>query len=275
MTRKNIFSDLLPENSDDVSHGYKPDLKKLQQKTADHPVEKKIETPKKAVEKEPDHRAGHRERLRERFMAGGGDALPDYEIVEMLLFLGIPRRDVKPLAKELLKIFKSYPALLAAEPEALMSVKGMTKNAVVALKLVQHSAHRMLKQDIIGQPVLNSWSRLIDYLHATMSQEKKEQFRILFLDRKNNLIADEVQQTGTVDNTPAYPREVVKRALELSATAIILVHNHPSGDHSPSDADLIMTKQIIKAAQTLDITVHDHVIISRNGHTSLRNEGLI
>ncbi len=221
------------------------------------------------------HHLGHRDRLRTRFVEGGGEALADYELIEMLLFLGIPRKDTKPLAKDLIKHFKSYEAVLATDYDDLAAFKGMTKNAAVALKLVQASAHRMLRASVMGEPVLNSWARLMDYLRATMAQEKREHFRILFLDRKNNLIADEVQQSGTVDQTPVYPREIVKRAIQLNATALILVHNHPSGDPSPSRADIDMTRQVVEAAKTLDIVVHDHIIVSRKGLTSLKNEGLM
>jgi DNA repair protein RadC len=201
--------------------------------------------------------------------------MPDYEIVEMLLALGILRKDTKPLAKALLSQFKSFPTLLAADYDDLCAVKGMTKNAATGLKLVEASAKRMMQQDLIGKPILNSWSRLTDYLYATMAQEKKEHFRVLFLDRKNNLIADEIQQSGTVDQTPIYPREVLKRALELCATALILVHNHPSGDPSPSAQDIQMTNTVIDAAKALDMVVHDHIIVSQKGYTSMRNEGFL
>lgn len=221
------------------------------------------------------HHLGHRDRLRTRFLEGGESALADYELVEMLLFLGIPRKDTKPLAKELIRAFHSFAGVMAADYEALAAVKGMTKSAAVTMKLVEAAAHRMMKKTLIGQPVLSSWSRLVEYLHATMAQEKKEHFRILFLDRKNNLIADEIQQTGTVDQTPVYPREILKRALHHAATAVVLVHNHPSGDPTPSQADIEMTKQIIVAANALDITVHDHLIVSRKGVTSMKSEGLI
>lgn len=276
MTRKNIFSDLMPAQSAQYetapSRQSRDDTENVQFQTQEQEEQPQPASPSK---KERPHHTGHRDRLRNRFMDGGSAALADYELVEMLLFLGIPRKDVKPLAKTLLQRFGGYSALLAAAPEDLLAVKGMTRNAVVALKLVKESAQRMMKQDVLGQPVLNSWGRLMDYLYATMAEEKKEHFRILFLDRKNNLIADEIQQTGTVDQTPAYPREIVKRALELSATALILVHNHPSGDPAPSAADIEMTSQIMNAAKALEITVHDHVIISKKGYTSFKSEGLI
>ena len=314
MTRKNIFSDLLPNDHDAVdSYKQNTDHDQMSKAEATHnkadlfspkeqsaanleknegsftkvtiiPEAAKSNSQNSAPQTEPTddikskekpHYAGHRDRLRQRFLDGGAQAVADYEIVEMLLFLGIPRKDTKPLAKDLLKTFKSYPAMLAADMEDLLNVKGMTKNAAIALKLVEESARRMMQQQVIGQPVLNSWGRLMDYLYATMAQEKREHFRILFLDRKNNLIADEIQQTGTVDQTPVYPREIVKRALQLSSTALILVHNHPSGDPSPSDADITMTKQIVEAAKALDITVHDHVIVSKTGYKSFKSEGLL
>lgn len=269
MSKKNAFSDLFPPSYDrEQQKASLPEKEPFSSAS-----EKKATKPKD--ESDTPHYQGHRERLRERFMSGEARALPDYEIVEMLLFLGIPRKDVKPLAKILLQKFDNLACLLAAEPRELLEIKGMTQNAVCALKIVREAASRMMKQDLIGKPILNSWERLTDYLYATMAQEKKEHFRILLLDRKNNLIADEVQQTGTVDQTQAYPREILKRTLELSATAIILVHNHPSGDPSPSSADIQMTKNIINAANALDITVHDHVIVSKKGLLSFRKEGLL
>jgi len=189
------------------------------------------------------HYLGHRQRLRERFMAGGADALPDYELLELLLFQARPRGDVKPLAK--------------------------------ALKTVQAAALRMAKQDLLDRPVINSWKKLIDYCHASMAYEKIEQFRLLFLDGKNALIAEEVQQRGTVNHTPVYVREVVKRALELGASAIVMVHNHPSGDPAPSKDDIAMTREVAAAADKLGIVLHDHLIIGRKGHASLKSMGLI
>ena len=230
---------------------------------------------KPAKELEKPHYSGHRQRLRERFVNGGPEALQDYELLELILFMAIPRRDVKPLAKDLLNRFGSLPELLNAPYEDLIKVKGISENTATALLAVTATARRMMKKELINKPVLNSWTRLMDYCHATMAHEKKEHFRILFLNKKNELIGDEIQQSGTVDHTPAYPREIMKRALEFGATALILVHNHPSGDPKPSEADIIMTKQIVNAAQTFDITIHDHVVISRNGYTSFRNEGLL
>ncbi len=216
------------------------------------------------------HYAGHRERLRRRFMEGGADALPDYELLELVLARAIPRRDVKPLAKTLLAKFGSFADVLAAPPARLMEVEGVGDGLVVDLKIVHAAGLRLLKRQVMNRPLLTTWSQVLDYCTAAMAYAEKEQFRILFLDRKNALIADEVQQEGTVDHTPVYVREVVKRALELSASAIILVHNHPSGDPTPSPADIDMTRRIVEAADKLGIKVHDHIIVGRTGHASLK-----
>jgi len=228
-----------------------------------------------AAEKETPHYHGHRDRLRERFLAGGPDALPDYELLELVLFMAIPRRDVKPLAKELLVRFGSLAGVLNAEPAELRKFEGLSDTSITALKAVQAAAHRMLKQEVMKKPILSSWSRLIDYCAATMAHETRESFRILFLNKKNELMADEIQQTGTVDHTPAYPREIMKRALELGATALILCHNHPSGDPTPSQADVDMTKAIIAAGKTFSIVIHDHIIVSKNGTSSFKTMGLL
>lgn len=220
------------------------------------------------------HYAGHRERLRARFLKSP-DALPDYELLELILFMAIPRRDVKPIAKDLIARFKDLNGVLNATPNELMGVKGISETTAITLKSVQAAAHRMLGQNVLGKTVLNSWQKLLDYLNATMASEKKEHFRILFLNKKNQLIADEIQQSGTVDHTPAYPREIMKRALELGATAMILVHNHPSGDSSPSQADVDMTNDIIAAAAPFDIIIHDHLIVSTGGITSFKTMDLI
>ncbi len=228
----------------------------------------------KSEEKPPKpHYSGHRQRLRERFVQGGAEAFQDYELLELILFMAIPRRDVKPLAKELLAKYKTLPALLAAPIQQLTQTAGVSENVAISLKAVAATAHRMLRQEVMNKPVLNNWTRLMDYCMATMAHEGKEHFRILFLNKKNELIADEIQGSGTVDQTPAYPREVVKRALELSATALILLHNHPSGDPSPSQADIDLTRDIIRAAEPLNITIHDHVIVSHNGYVSMKGEG--
>lgn len=213
---------------------------------------------------------GHRERLRERFNQGGADAMPDYELLELVLFRAIPRQDTKPVAKSLIAKFGTFGDVLAAPSARLKEVKGVGDKVIFELKLIQAAALRMSRNTVLDKPALTSWTALIDYCTAAMAYDDREQFRILFLDRKNVLIADEVQQRGTVDHTPVYPREVVKRALELSASAIILVHNHPSGDPTPSQADITMTQQIVDVATKLSITVHDHIIIGRKGHASFK-----
>ncbi|MDQ0421088.1 DNA repair protein RadC [Peteryoungia aggregata LMG 23059] len=221
------------------------------------------------------HYVGHRERLRSRFRDGGETALADYEILELLLFRLIPRRDTKPIAKALLARFQTLAGVLGAPPALLQEVKGVGETVALDLKLIANVAQRMLKSELREKQVLSSWSSVIDYCHAAMAYETTEQFRILFLDKRNVLIADEIQGRGTVDHTPVYPREVVKRALELSATAIILVHNHPSGDPTPSRADIDMTRTIVETAKPLGITVHDHIIIGKDGHASLKGLRLI
>lgn len=219
----------------------------------------------------PNPNAGHRGRARQRFLQVGEQPLQDYELLELVLQLLIPRRDTKPLAKALLDRFGSFSAVFAASPEKLGEVKGLGDVTAANLKIVQAAAQRFARDRIdLEQPILSSWSALLDYCRSTMAFEDREQFRILFLDKKNRLIADEVQQKGTVDHTPVYPREVIKRALEHSATAIILVHNHPSGDPSPSTADVQMTRQIADVAQPLGIALHDHIIIGKTGHASLK-----
>jgi DNA repair protein RadC len=223
---------------------------------------------------ETPHYHGHRERLRDRFLAVGADGLADYELIELLLFSGIPRKDVKPLAKQLLKDFGSLPELIAA-PDARLKKAGLGPAAVTQFRLVQAIAERVLREKIRKRPVLSSWTAVLDYCRSAQAFAEKEEFRILFLDKRNQLIADEVQQTGTVDHAPVYPREVVKRALELSATAVILVHNHPSGDPTPSRADIQMTQSIAEIAKPLGISVHDHIIVARDGHASLKGLRLI
>jgi len=221
------------------------------------------------------HFSGHRERLRDRFRNGGSDALPDYELLELVLFRALPRRDTKPLAKSLIARFGSFAEVISANPERLKEIKGIGDNVITELKLIHAAALRLSKGEIMQKPALSSWSLLIDYCRASMAFNEKEQFRILFLDKKNVLIADEVQQEGTVDHTPVYTREVVKRALELAASSIILVHNHPSGDPTPSQPDIVMTQKIIEAAEKLNIKIHDHIIIGKHGHASFRGLGLI
>ncbi|MCC6597938.1 MAG: DNA repair protein RadC [Alphaproteobacteria bacterium] len=228
-----------------------------------------------AAQKESPHYHGHRDRLRERFLQGGPDTLQDYELLELVLFMAIPRRDVKPLAKDMLKKFGDLPGLLSAPVDELLKIDGISENTATALKAVAATAHRMMKRELMHRPVLNSWSRLMDYCSSTMAHETREHFRILFLNKKNELIGDEIQGSGTVDHTPAYPREIMKRALDLGATALILLHNHPSGDPSPSQADIDMTRLIIRAAEPFNIVIHDHIIIARNGYSSFKNQGLI
>ena len=221
------------------------------------------------------HYHGHRERLRSRFRDAGADAVSDYELLELVLFRAIPQRDIKPLAKELIARFGSFAEVVAAPPARLTEIKGMGDAAVTELKIVHAAASRLARGKVQKRPVLSSWSSVIDYCRTAMAYEDKEQFRLLFLDKRNQLIADEVQQIGTVDHTPVYPREVVKRALELSATALILVHNHPSGDPTPSRADIQMTQSIIAVAKPLGIAVHDHIIVGKEGHASFKGLKLI
>ncbi len=223
----------------------------------------------------PPHYHGHRERLRARFREAGPDAVSDYELLELVLFRAIPQRDIKPLAKELVAKFGSFAEVVAAPAARLAEIKGMGDAAITELKVVHAAASRLARGQVQKRPVLSSWGSVIDYCRTAMAYEEKEQFRLLFLDKRNQLIADEVQQVGTVDHTPVYPREVVKRALELSATALILVHNHPSGDPTPSRADIQMTQSIIDVAKPLGIAVHDHIIVGKEGHASFKGLKLI
>jgi DNA repair protein RadC len=221
------------------------------------------------------HYSGHRDRLRVRFITSGADSFQDYELLEMLLFTAIPRRDVKPLAKSLLIQFGGLSGVMQATVRELQQVEGLSENSAVMLKTIQALTKKMLKNDIVQKPILSSWQKLLDYCHVSMAHEMREQFRVFFLNRKNQLIADEVQQIGTVDHTPVYPREIIRRALELGATALILAHNHPSGDPTPSDADIAMTEEIMRAATALEITIHDHLIIARDRHVSFKSLGLL
>jgi len=223
----------------------------------------------------PPHFLGHRERLKERFRETGGDALADYELLEMLLFRAIRRGDTKPLAKRLIARFGSFAEVLSAHPSRLMEVSGVGEAVATEIKLVHAAAMRLMRGQVLNRPLLGSWSAILEYVRAAMAFSDNEQFRVLFLDKKNQLIADEVQQEGTVDHTPVYPREVMKRALELGASAIVLVHNHPSGDPAPSMPDIEMTRKIVDAGQRLNVTIHDHVIVGRKGHFSFRSNGLI
>lgn len=221
------------------------------------------------------HYHGHRERLRTRFAESGADALADYEVLELLLFRSIPRRDTKQLAKDMIARFGSLADVLSAPHERLCEVPGVKSATAIDLSLVRAAADALTLGRVAGKEVLTSWSEVLDYCRTTMAFGAIEQFRILFLDKKNHLLRDEVQQTGTIDHTPVYPREVIKRALELEASALILVHNHPSGDPTPSPADISMTNAIARAAKPLGVVVHDHVIVAREGHASLRALGLM
>jgi len=219
---------------------------------------------------EPPHYHGHRERLRARFAQAGADALPDYELLELVLFRAIPRLDVKPLAKALIDRFGSFAEVVSAEPARLAEVEGISPGVIVDLKLTEAAGRRLARGAVQERSLLSSWSAVLDYCRTTMAFSAREEFRILFLDKRNHLIADEVQGRGTVDHTPVYPREVARRALELSATAIILAHNHPSGDPSPSAADVRMTREVVNVLDPLGIIVHDHIILGRTGHASLK-----
>ena len=221
------------------------------------------------------HYHGHRDRLRARFREAGAEAVSDYELLELVLFRAIPQRDVKPLAKQLVAKFGSFSEVIAAPSARLREVKGVGETVVTELKIVHAAAVRLARGQAKKRAVLSSWSSVLDYCRTAMAFSDKEQFRLLFLDKRNQLIADELQQTGTVDHTPVYPREVLKRALELSATALILVHNHPSGDPTPSQADIQMTRAIVDVAKPLGIAVHDHIIVGKDGHTSLKGLKLI
>ena len=234
----------------------------------------KTEKPEDAPAETP-HYHGHRQRLRERFHNAGPDALSDYELLEMALFASLPRRDTKPLAKSLLKKFGSFAEVMHAPEVRLREVEGIGDASISQIKLIAAAATRIAKGELRQRTLLSSWNDVIGYCRTSMAFADKEQFRLLFLDKRNQLIADEVQQVGTVDHTPVYPREVIKRALELSATAIILVHNHPSGDPSPSQADIQMTRAVIEIATPLGISVHDHIIVGKNGHASLKGMKLI
>ena len=223
----------------------------------------------------PAQAAGHRERLRERALKGGLSALPDYELLELFLFRSIPQGDVKPLAKRLIERFGSLAAVLAAGPEALCTVKGVGRAVALDLCALHEATLRAGREPVVKRTVISSWSALLAYVKLALAHEPREQFRVLFLDKKNQLIADEVQNHGTVDHAPVYPREVMRRALELSASNVILVHNHPSGDPTPSQADIDMTRQVVEAGRTLRIEVHDHLVVGREGVASFRSMGLM
>lgn len=223
----------------------------------------------------PDDVAGHRSRLRQRFVSAGPASVADYEMLELLLFRAIPQRDVKPLAKQLMAAFGDFNGVISAPAPRLADVPGVGPAVICELKIVEAAAHRLARARVMNRHALSSWSALMEYCKTTMAHRETEQFRILFLDRKNVLIADEEQARGTVDHVPVYPREVVKRALELNASALILVHNHPSGDPTPSRADIDMTQQIDRAARSLGVTLHDHVIVGKESDASFRSQGLL
>ena len=218
---------------------------------------------------------GHRARMRARLLSAGPDALADHEMLEMILFLALPRRDTKPIARALMTRFGSFAAAIAAPLQDLRGTEGLGEAGVAALKAVQAAALRLVRAEVMNRPVLDNWDRLMDYLNAVLARERVEQFRVLFLDNRNRLLADEAQARGTVNHTPVYPREVVKRALELQATALILVHNHPSGDPTPSSADLKMTQEVKRAAEALSLLLHDHVVVGNGRWLSFRKAGLL
>jgi len=221
------------------------------------------------------HYHGHRDRLRARFAEGGITALADYEVLELYLFNSIPRKDIKPIAKDLIAKFGSFAETIAAPIDRLTEVKGVSAKVALDLKLIKAAANKLGQESLLGRPVLSSWSALLDYCRGAMQFEGKEQFRVLFLDRKNRLIADEVLGQGTIDRAPVYPREIIKRALDLESTAIILAHNHPSGDPTPSQSDIDMTKHIQSAASAIGVAVHDHLIIGRENIASFKTLGLM
>ena len=223
----------------------------------------------------PSYIADHRKRLRERFMAGGAGAMPDYELLELVLFRAIPRQDVKPLARRLLDTFGDFNRVLSAPADRIAAVPGAGDAVVQELKIVEAAAHRMARARVMQRPVISSWDAILDYCHTAMAHRETESFRVLYLDRKNVLIADEEQAKGTVDHVPVYPREVVKRALILNASALILVHNHPSGDPTPSDSDISMTRQVAQAAQALGLVLHDHLIVGKSSELSFRSMGYL
>ena len=221
------------------------------------------------------HYHGHRDRLRARFAEKGADSLADYELLELYLFRSIPRRDVKPIAKELIAKFGSFAEVIAAPVDRLTEVKGISEKIALDLKILRAAATKLGQESVLGRPVLSSWSALLDYCRSAMQFETTEQFRVLFLDRKNRLIADEVLGQGTVDRAPVYPREILKRALAHESTAIILTHNHPSGDPTPSQSDIDITKEIVQACKPIRVAVHDHLIIGRDNIVSFKSLGLM
>ena len=225
--------------------------------------------------KQPSYIKDHRKRLRTRFLSGGPDAVPDYELLELVLFRAIPRQDVKPIAHALIDHFGDFNRVISAPIDQLCNVKGVGEAAALEMKIIEAAAHRLSRAKVMSKPVISCWDALLDYCHTVMAHRDTEQFRILFLDTKNVLIADEAQAKGTIDHVPVYPREVVKRALELNAASLLLVHNHPSGDPTPSQADITITKKIEDAAKTMGIGLHDHLIIGKSAELSFRASGLL
>ena len=223
----------------------------------------------------PSYISDHRARLRQRFREGGAAAMPDYELLELVLFAAIPRQDVKPLARRMIDAFGDFSRVLSAPAARLAEVQGVGDGVILHLKVIEAAAQRMARARVMNRPVLSSWDALLDYCHTAMSHRETEQFRVLYLDRKNVLIADEAQASGTVDHVPVYPREIVKRALELNSSSLILVHNHPSGDPTPSDQDISMTAEVQDAARVLGVTLHDHLIIGKSRELSFRSAGYI
>jgi len=237
------------------------------------PAKPKSKTPPKP--KQSSYIGGHRKRLRNRFLVGGAEPLPDYELLELILFRSLKNGDVKPLANLLIATFGDFNRVLSAPIERLTEVQGIGPEIALDLKLIEAATHRMSQGKVLKRPVISSWNALLDYCRVTMSHRETEMFRILFLDRKNVLIADEIQGKGTVDHVPVYPREVIKRALDLNASALILVHNHPSGDPTPSNADIDMTETIQRACEVVGITLHDHLIIGKSTEVSFKSEGYL
>ena len=231
--------------------------------------------PRSDQDRGEDHRSGHRQRLRDRILRAGREGLQDYELLELVLFRSIPQRDVKPLAKDLLQQFGSFAEVIGASFQRLTQIRGLGEQTALDLKIIEAAGCELAKGAIPKREILSSWTAVIDYCRASMAYSEVEIFRILFLDKRNGLITDEIQQSGTVDHTPVYPREVVRRALELNASALILVHNHPSGDPTPSQADIKMTREIADIAKPLGVILHDHIIVGRNGHASLKGLGLL
>ncbi|WP_299846531.1 DNA repair protein RadC [uncultured Roseovarius sp.] len=254
-----------------MSHGPAFSEKPLPLFTEDEAVVADVLTPGR----QPSYIRDHRKRLRDRFLAGGAQALPDYEMLELVLFRAIPRRDVKPLARQLLDKFGDFNTVVSAPADQLSEVPGIGEAVICELKIIEAAAHRLSRARVMQRQVISSWDALLDYCHTTMAHRETEQFRVFYLDRKNVLIADEEQASGTVDHVPVYPREVVKRALHHNASALILVHNHPSGDPTPSDSDIAMTQQVLTAAEALGIALHDHIIIGKSCELSFRAKGYL